>query len=168
MPPSGKDKIREQSQEELARIAEVSMRIREALRSALPAPPEQFFTMMVPAKVLNFSVCSIFLRSTAVPGLGGLYGTWLPHRITQRVLIPRETQQLSSPRDPSNSLRPFYATICRLYLAFNLVPPAGPLLGVTPLLSASSAPLVSPQFPTRSRLRIPIFSSHCRSHRRRR
>ncbi|KAF9789309.1 hypothetical protein BJ322DRAFT_530445 [Thelephora terrestris] len=53
MPPSGADKIRQQSAEELDRIAQVSMTIRQAIRDALPAPPEQFFTMMIPAKVLN-------------------------------------------------------------------------------------------------------------------
>jgi hypothetical protein len=53
---SGADKVKQQRQEELARIAQVSMTVRQAIRKALPAPPEQFFTMMVPGKVLNFDV----------------------------------------------------------------------------------------------------------------
>ncbi|KAG7088023.1 hypothetical protein E1B28_012060 [Marasmius oreades] len=36
-----------------ARMAKISYEIREAIRAALPAPPEQFFTVMVPGKVLN-------------------------------------------------------------------------------------------------------------------
>ena len=65
MPPSGTDKIQQQSKEELARIAQISMNIRQAVRSALPAPPEQFFTMMVPGKVLNFDVSPVFLCYTS-------------------------------------------------------------------------------------------------------
>ena len=58
---SGQDKIKQQSKEELARIAQVSMNVRQAVRAALPTPPEQFFTMMVPGKVLNLDVSPIFL-----------------------------------------------------------------------------------------------------------
>ncbi|KAG6827938.1 hypothetical protein H0H92_009872 [Tricholoma furcatifolium] len=36
------------------RTAEIAWNIREALRAALPAPREQFFTVMVPGKVVNF------------------------------------------------------------------------------------------------------------------
>ena len=56
MSVSGKDKIKQQSTEELDRIAQISMNVRQAVRNALPAPPEQFFTMMVPGKVLNLDV----------------------------------------------------------------------------------------------------------------
>lgn len=38
------------------RTAYISTQIREAIRAALPAPPEQFFTVMVPGKVVNYSV----------------------------------------------------------------------------------------------------------------
>jgi hypothetical protein len=51
---SAADKIKQQGPEQLARIAKISMDIRQAVRDALPAPAEQFFTMMVPGKVLNF------------------------------------------------------------------------------------------------------------------
>ncbi|KAF9646801.1 hypothetical protein BDM02DRAFT_2887822 [Thelephora ganbajun] len=54
MAPSAQDKIQQQSKEELDRVARVSLDIRRAVTAALPAPPEQFFTMMVPGKVLNF------------------------------------------------------------------------------------------------------------------
>ncbi|KAG6864273.1 hypothetical protein C0991_010910 [Blastosporella zonata] len=37
------------------RTAEISWNIRQALRAALPAPREQFFTVMVPGKVVNFA-----------------------------------------------------------------------------------------------------------------
>ena len=56
---SGADKIKQQSADELARIAQISMDIRQAVRNALPAPAEQFFTMMVPGKVLNLDVSHI-------------------------------------------------------------------------------------------------------------
>lgn len=59
---SGADKVKEQSKEELARIAQISLDIRQAVRNALPAPPEQFFTMMVPGKVLNFKVGPVLFR----------------------------------------------------------------------------------------------------------
>ena len=64
MPISGADKIKQQSAEELARIAQISMDVRQAVRNALPAPPEQFFTMMVPGKVLNFDVSCPLLPHT--------------------------------------------------------------------------------------------------------
>ncbi|KAJ7726021.1 hypothetical protein DFH07DRAFT_246439 [Mycena maculata] len=38
----------------LKRAGEISIKIREALRKSLPAPPEQFFTVMIPGKVVNF------------------------------------------------------------------------------------------------------------------
>jgi hypothetical protein len=53
---SGVDKVKQQRQDQLARTAEISMAVRQAVRKSLPAPPEQFFTMMVPGKVLNFDV----------------------------------------------------------------------------------------------------------------
>jgi len=53
MAPAAADKYKEQGKEELDRIARVSLDIRRAVTAALPAPPEQFFTMMVPGKVLN-------------------------------------------------------------------------------------------------------------------
>ncbi|KAG6849297.1 hypothetical protein H0H93_009652 [Arthromyces matolae] len=37
------------------RAAQISTQVREALRKALPAPAEQFFTVMVPGKVVNLS-----------------------------------------------------------------------------------------------------------------
>lgn len=40
------------------RIATISYRLREAIRNALPAPPGQFFHVMVPGKVVNLSVSS--------------------------------------------------------------------------------------------------------------
>jgi len=56
MAPLATDKIQEQGKEQLDRIARVSLDIRRAVIAALPAPPEQFFTMMVPGKVLNLEV----------------------------------------------------------------------------------------------------------------
>ncbi|KAG6864170.1 hypothetical protein C0991_011889, partial [Blastosporella zonata] len=40
---------------ETERTAQISFKIREAIRKALPAPPEQFFTVMIPGKVVNFA-----------------------------------------------------------------------------------------------------------------
>jgi hypothetical protein len=56
------DVVGKQQQQEgagLARIADISSKIRQAIRKALPAPPEQFLTVMVPGKVLNFKVGQI-------------------------------------------------------------------------------------------------------------
>jgi hypothetical protein len=50
------NKIKQQSADELARIAKVSMDIRQAVRKAIPANTEQFFTLMIPGKVVNFDV----------------------------------------------------------------------------------------------------------------
>jgi hypothetical protein len=50
------DKNKAQQAEQVARIAQISQNIRQAVRAALPAPPEQFFTLMIPGKVVNFGV----------------------------------------------------------------------------------------------------------------
>lgn len=52
---------KQQAQEAAAidRIGQISSRIREAVRQALPAPPDQFLTVMVPGKVLNFAVSNL-------------------------------------------------------------------------------------------------------------
>lgn len=50
----------------VTRIAKISREIREAIREALPAPPEQFFHVMVPGKVVNFSVCLFTLYTLFV------------------------------------------------------------------------------------------------------
>jgi len=36
------------------RIGDISTKIREAIRKALPSGPEQFMTVMVPGKVVNY------------------------------------------------------------------------------------------------------------------
>lgn len=51
-----KKKQDKMEKEHLERIATISLRMREAIRAALPAPAEQFFHVMVPGKVLNFDV----------------------------------------------------------------------------------------------------------------
>lgn len=51
--------VKKQDEKDLARIANVSMNIRQAVRDALPAPAEQFFTVMIPGKVLNLDVSHI-------------------------------------------------------------------------------------------------------------
>jgi len=48
-----------QQDEQVARIARISLNIREAVRAALPAPPEQFFTLMIPGKVVDFDVSGL-------------------------------------------------------------------------------------------------------------
>ena len=69
------DKIKKPSAGEVARIGQISMTIRQALRAALPAPAEQFFTMMVPGKVVNFdvgvfSILCVFGRKLTMSRLG--------------------------------------------------------------------------------------------------
>lgn len=50
------DKLKQQEAVSVSRIAEISSRIREAVRAALPTPMEQFLTVMVPGKVINTGV----------------------------------------------------------------------------------------------------------------
>lgn len=38
------------------RIGQISTKIREAIRAALPAPAEQFLTVMIPGKVVRYEV----------------------------------------------------------------------------------------------------------------
>lgn len=45
-----------QTDDLVGRIAQVSMKIREAVRAAIPAPTEQFFTLMAPGKVIDLDV----------------------------------------------------------------------------------------------------------------
>jgi hypothetical protein len=47
------EKLKEMESVSNDRIAEISMKVRQAVRAALPAPLEQFFTIMVPGKVVN-------------------------------------------------------------------------------------------------------------------
>lgn len=51
-----KKKMEEMEKEHLKRTAVISLRLREMIRNAMPAPAEQFFHVMVPGKVLNFDV----------------------------------------------------------------------------------------------------------------
>ncbi|KAF7365043.1 Helicase with zinc finger domain 2 [Mycena venus] len=59
MATDGKAKLNMQSEDQLKRVAQISMNIREVVRRSLPAPPEQFFTMMIPGKVLDLDVSAI-------------------------------------------------------------------------------------------------------------
>lgn len=52
---SAADKNKAQEVEQVARIAQISQNIRQAVRAALPAPPEQYFTLMIPGKVVDFN-----------------------------------------------------------------------------------------------------------------
>ena len=53
------DKLKQQEAVSIDRIAEISTRVRDAVRAALPAPMEQFFTIMVPGKVINPGVSQL-------------------------------------------------------------------------------------------------------------
>ena len=153
MPISGQDEIKQQGEEGFVRITRVSMNIRQVVRNVLPAPAEQFFTMMVPGKVLNLDVSRI-IRPCA-SSLGRML-MWDPlfDRILPRVSIPWESRRLLSSLTLVSSLRPSYATICRPRLAFNSVLPADPLLGITVLLSPNSAQPIGNQRPICSRLHL--------------
>lgn len=56
MADKAKAELKKQEEVSVERISEISTKIREAVRAALPAPPEQHFTIMVPGKVINFNV----------------------------------------------------------------------------------------------------------------
>jgi len=49
-------KIKQPSADEVSQMKSISNKIRQAIREALPAPAEQFFTLMIPGKVINFEV----------------------------------------------------------------------------------------------------------------
>ena len=53
---SAADKTKDQQEDAVLRTAQISRVVRQAVRAALPAPPEQFFTLMVPGKVVDFNV----------------------------------------------------------------------------------------------------------------
>lgn len=55
-------KLADMDDKALKRTAEMSVKIREAIRAALPTPPEQFLTVMVPGKVVNFDVSNALLQ----------------------------------------------------------------------------------------------------------
>lgn len=56
------------------RAAKISFQIREVLRQALPAPLEQFFTVMVPGKVVNFAVKAFSFLSFTPPNIYPISG----------------------------------------------------------------------------------------------
>lgn len=43
-------------EEQLKRTKDISRNIRQAIRDSLPGPPDQFLTLMIPGKVVNFEV----------------------------------------------------------------------------------------------------------------
>ncbi|KAG8688959.1 hypothetical protein FRC09_012650 [Ceratobasidium sp. 395] len=51
----------------LDRVSEISYTIREAVRRALPTPPEQFFTIMIPGKVVNFDDYTVDPKDMLIP-----------------------------------------------------------------------------------------------------
>ena len=59
------DKNLARQDEQVARIAQISLNIRRAVRAALPAPPDQFFTLAVPGKVVDCEVSR--LRNSMMP-----------------------------------------------------------------------------------------------------
>lgn len=44
---------------QLDRVKDISLTIRQAIRNSLPGAPDQFLTLMVPGKVLNFKVSRV-------------------------------------------------------------------------------------------------------------
>lgn len=55
---------KDQEAQNMQRIADISTKIREAIRLALPTPLEQFMTVMVPGKVVNYGRLSAMGFST--------------------------------------------------------------------------------------------------------
>jgi hypothetical protein len=47
----------------LERIGDISVKIREGIRKALPTGNEQYLHVMVPGKVINYDVCSVLSRT---------------------------------------------------------------------------------------------------------
>ena len=113
MSVSDKGNIKQQTAEELARISQISMDVRQAARNVLPAPPKQYFTMMVPCEVLNLDVISTLLSHT--PSLGWVLIWDRPfNRTSPRILMQRGSRRLLPSLTLSNSLRQFRAIECLL------------------------------------------------------
>jgi len=136
MPTTGKDKIDQQRKEELDGIARISLDIRRAVVAALPAPPEQFLTLNVPGKVLNFKVRGVinvrqwFSPSQPCPRT-------IPTGGTTRAM-PKLSYLLSA----FSSMRPSFVTTCPPSAVSNLVRLVDPLPRATARRSASSVHLV--------------------------
>ena len=45
--------------EQAKRIKDISRKIREAMRDCLPGPDDQFLTLMIPGKVIDFEVSKL-------------------------------------------------------------------------------------------------------------
>ncbi|KAH7335678.1 hypothetical protein B0J17DRAFT_629921 [Rhizoctonia solani] len=56
-----------QEKSNIDRIAEISTNIRKAVLAALPTPPEQFMTLMVPGKVVNFDNYKVDKEAIVLP-----------------------------------------------------------------------------------------------------
>jgi len=133
MPVSGKEKEEQQRKEELEGIARISLDIRRAVIAALPAPPEQFLTLNVPGKVLNFmvrTVASTRQRSS-------------PSRPSSRTIPTAGTRtappSTSYPLSAFSSTRPSFAMTCQPSAVYSSVRPVEPSPEVTARRSASSA-----------------------------
>ncbi|KAG9126047.1 hypothetical protein FRC07_005112 [Ceratobasidium sp. 392] len=61
------DSLKSMDNDSLNRISDISMTIREAIRRALPTPREQFFTVMIPGKVVNFDDYKVDPKDIVTP-----------------------------------------------------------------------------------------------------
>lgn len=123
---------KDQEEKALQRIADISTKIREAIRLALPTPPEQFLTVMVPGKVVNYG--KVTHPDPFVSLTSDLLQTTI-RLTTQTSCIPFEW----------NLTRPFFVTTCLLFLPFRWVQLANQFLDLMrmPLLNLS-LPVSSP------------------------
>ena len=130
------DKDQAPQDEQLARTAQISQNIRKAVRAAFPAPADQFFTMMIPGKVVNLDV-SRLRKSRMYPSQLTSSSRDSP-KVSTTTAIWWNRRCLSM----SSSMKPCCATICLLFLVSSSVLRVNPSRGAMPPLSANFAPPV--------------------------
>ncbi|RDB17300.1 hypothetical protein Hypma_001916 [Hypsizygus marmoreus] len=107
----------------VGRSAQISVQIREAIRGALPTPPEQFFTVMIPGKVVNFKDFSEGFD----PLTGELTSTVVPNSVElNQAMLCDDMPALSTVQ-----LGPTGKSVARSYAAaLGKLVPAGTTVGV--------------------------------------
>ncbi|KAG6809679.1 hypothetical protein H0H92_015193 [Tricholoma furcatifolium] len=104
------------------RTAQISFKVREAIRKALPAPQEQFFTVMVPGKVVNFAEFS-----EGFDGEGNLTTPILPTSVELAQAILCDDMPVLGPVQ----LGPTGRSVARSYdAAISKLVPSGTTIGV--------------------------------------
>jgi hypothetical protein len=143
------DKQSEMEKAAIKRAADISLKIREAVRAALPTPNEQYFTVMIPGKVVNYDVSD-----------GHSNGNRPSHRNCR--ITPFPTTGANFFLLELSLLRLNCAMICLLWVPFSLALQVVRWPAATQRRSASLSQLVSTTKLLFHRLLIHFFRIHNR------